>query len=101
MSTYADDIKRIAKQDEPKGALGLGLQREQITGSAVPIPGLEEDDTSPILSPLSFEALTYDHDQDEVVVANNGTFIYRTVLTAQITDANGKVWLINNDTTAT
>ena len=91
MSTYADDIKRIAKDDEPKGGLGTAYLREAIPGNSETTADAKDERVMTIVSPVTVEILTYDDAQDVLVEANNGDFTIKTAATARIIDDNEQI----------
>lgn len=97
MSEYTDSIKRIARQDEPKGSLVDAIDRESIPGNSVPMSSYQEESGGVgLVSPITFEVLTYDDDQDVTMQANNGEFTIKTAETAMITDAEGTEIIIDS-----
>ena len=102
MSTYADDIKRIAREKENPGGLGLAQSRPSISGSTKVMNDVEtEENVNSLVAPLTLEILTYDDAEDVLIEANNGDFTIKTVETAKITDANGNEYPIDTITYAT
>jgi hypothetical protein len=96
MSTYADDIKRIAREKENPGGLGSALIRKSIPGSTKVMGDVEKEDVGQeMLAPITLEILTYDDTQDVEVTTPTGTATIKTAETAQIIDANDKVWTID------
>lgn len=102
MSTYADDIRRIAKQKENNGGLGAAEERPSIAGSTKAMLSLEEEEASGITPPLTLEILTYDDTKDvEFTDTSSATHTLKTAATARITDANDRVFDIETITFAT
>ena len=92
--SYADDIRRIAKMPPENGGLDVKGERSVIDGSDKAMLSLEENEGG-IVSPVTFEVLTYDDTLDVEVTTPSGTATIKTAETAQITDANGDVFLID------
>ncbi|MCP3899555.1 MAG: hypothetical protein GY707_07575 [Desulfobacteraceae bacterium] len=103
MSHYADDIKRIAKQKDPKSGLGDAKERTVLAGDSVPMVSLDEDENSLALTPpLTIEILTYDDTKDiEFKDTSDAVHTIKTALTAKITDADGIEYEIDTITYAT
>ena len=92
--SYADDIRRIAKMPPENGGLDVKGERSIIDGSDKAMLSLEENEGG-IVSPVTFEVLTYDDALDVEVTTPTGTATIKTAETARITDANGDVFLID------
>jgi hypothetical protein len=105
MSTYADDIKRIAaKVQKNKGGLGTAQARESIGSSTFSTSDLvPEDELSvQLVPPLTLTILTYDDTKDvEIEDTSSNTHTLKTAATAQIEDANGYTLDINTITFTT
>jgi hypothetical protein len=105
MSTYADDIRRIAeKTQKNKGGLGDAEARESIGSSTFSTSDLvPEDELSVQLTPpLTLDVLTYDDTKDvEITDTSSNTHTLKTAATAKITDANGYELEINTINFAT
>ena len=90
--SYTSDIRRIAKQDEPKKGLSIIQERSAIhPGISKPVDSRQDS----ITSPLTIEILTFDDAQDVTVTTPTGTATIKTAETAQIVDANGKIFAID------
>ena len=94
--SYADNIRRIAKIPTEKGGLAIVEDRTDIEGSSKAMLSLEETEgNTGIVSPVTFEVLTYDDTLDVEVTTPTGTATIKTAETAQITDAEGPVIFID------
>ena len=102
MSYFADDIRRIAKQKNPKGALDVADIRIAIAGSTQALDNSpEESGGGGMVPPLTLEILTYDDTQDvDFKDTSDVTHTFKTAATAQITDDNGVVYAIDSITYA-
>ena len=102
MATYADDIRRIAREKENPGGLGSAIVRTSIIGSTKPMNDVEkEDNINALVAPLTLEILTYDDTSDVTVSTPTGTATIKTAETALVTDANGNEYPIDTITYAT
>lgn len=102
MATYADDIRRIAREKENPSGLSSALVRRSIPGSTKVMNDTEkEDNINNLVAPLTLEILTYDDAEDVLIEANNGNFTIKTVATAKIIDANNNEYPIDTITYAT
>jgi len=94
--SYADDIRRIAKMPKENGGLSAREGRSDIDGNSKPFLSLEETEGGiGIVSPVTFEVLTYDDSLDVTVTTPSGTATIKTAETAQITDAEGTIIYID------
>jgi len=94
--SYADDIRRIAKTPKENGGIAIIEDRADIDGSSKDMLSLEETEGGiGIVSPVTFEVLTYDDALDVEVTTPAGTATIKTAETAQITDAEGTVIYID------
>ena len=94
--SYADDIRRIAKMPPENGGLASKLERPGIDGNSKPFLSLEENEGGiGIVSPVTFEILTYDDTLDVEVTTPTGTATIKTALTAQLIDDAGTVIYID------
>lgn len=96
MSNFTDDIRRIAKQKEDNDGLGNPIPRASMLGITEDMVYKDGADYAfKIVPPLTFEVLTYDDTKDVDIEANNGDFTIKTAMTAQIVDAVGQVFEID------
>jgi len=94
--SYADDIRRIAKMPPENGGLDVKGERSIIDGSDKAMLSIEESEGSVgLVSPVTFEVLTYDDALDVEVTTPTGTATIKTALTAQIIDNAGTVIYID------
>ncbi len=101
MSHYADDIKRIAKQKDPKAGLSVATSRSPIDGNSVNMYHLEQSGSSGLVGPLALEILTYDDTVDiDFKDTSDTTHTLKTAATAKIIDANGDEYIIETITYA-
>jgi len=102
MSYFADDIRRIAKQKDPKLGLSQTEERIAISGSTkAMVDSKEESDGGAMVPPLTLEILTYDDTKDvDFKDTSDVTHTFKTALTAQIVDSKGTVFAIDEITYA-
>ncbi len=95
MSYYADDIRRIAKQQNNKSGIGSANPRLPIFGSVIPMSGIVDSGTW-LTSPAKYTALTYDP-AVAVEIEDTSAVLHtiQTVATGKVVGANGNEILID------
>ena len=108
MSTYADDIRRIARSVPDKNGLNDTDEKLSVGGSTKATGDIDSDEpdvetgtTGGMKTPLTLDILTYDDTQDLIFTdTSSANHTFKTAATAQITDDNGIVWAIDTITYA-
>ncbi len=100
---YKDDIRRIAKQDEPKKGLAILQERAGVPASvSAPVNPKVEGLTSPLILDITLETQTEmeARDNEGKIYQNNDTdsenwVQVKLAKTALITDINGKQFAVS------